>query len=82
MHPDWARSVRDDCRAAGVPLWFKSWGEWLYTFHCGYLKLNCNYLSGIGRVPHTEMDGTHFYRVGRAKSGHLLDGEEIREVME
>jgi len=29
MHPDWARSVRDQCQAAGVPFFFKQWGEWL-----------------------------------------------------
>lgn len=28
MHPDWVRSVRDQCVAAGVPFFFKSWGEW------------------------------------------------------
>jgi hypothetical protein len=28
MHPDWARSLRDQCAAAGVPLFFKQWGEW------------------------------------------------------
>lgn len=26
MHPDWARSVRDQCVAAGVPFFFKQWG--------------------------------------------------------
>ena len=26
MHPDWARSLRDQCTAAGVPF-FKQWGE-------------------------------------------------------
>jgi protein gp37 len=25
-HPDWFRQVRDDCREAGVPFLFKSWG--------------------------------------------------------
>jgi len=29
MHPDWARSLRDQCKAAGVPFFFKQWGEWL-----------------------------------------------------
>jgi protein gp37 len=29
MHPDWARSLRDQCEAAGVPFLFKQWGEWL-----------------------------------------------------
>ena len=28
MHPDWARSVRDQCVAAGVPFFFKQWGAW------------------------------------------------------
>lgn len=28
MHPDWARSIRDQCAAAGVPFFFKQWGEW------------------------------------------------------
>lgn len=27
MHPDWARSVRDQCAAAGVPFFFKQWGH-------------------------------------------------------
>jgi protein gp37 len=30
MHPDWARQIRDQCEAAGVPFWFKGWGtEWM-----------------------------------------------------
>jgi protein gp37 len=29
MHPGWARSLRDQCMAAGVPFFFKQWGE-----HC------------------------------------------------
>jgi protein gp37 len=28
MHPDWARDLRDQCQAAGVPFFFKQWGEW------------------------------------------------------
>jgi len=27
MHPDWARSLRDQCKAAGVPFFFKQWGK-------------------------------------------------------
>lgn len=29
MHPDWVRSLRDQCQAALVPFFFKQWGEWL-----------------------------------------------------
>jgi protein gp37 len=28
MQPEWARSVRDQCRLAGVPFFFKQWGAW------------------------------------------------------
>ncbi len=28
MHPNWARSLRDQCQAAEVPFFFKQWGEW------------------------------------------------------
>lgn len=29
MHPEWARALRDQCAAAGVPFFFKQWGEWV-----------------------------------------------------
>lgn len=32
MHPDWARSLRDQCAAAGVPMLFKQWGDWASTY--------------------------------------------------
>jgi len=28
MHPDWVRTLRDQCKAADVPFFFKGWGEW------------------------------------------------------
>lgn len=31
MHPAWARSIRDQCQAAGVPFFFKQWGAWKPT---------------------------------------------------
>ena len=33
MHPEWARSLRDQCEAAGVPFLFKQWGEWVPYEH-------------------------------------------------
>jgi protein gp37 len=33
MHPDWARGIRDQAQAAGVPYFFKQWGEWLPIDH-------------------------------------------------
>lgn len=31
MHPDWARSLRDQCQAAKVPFFFKQFGEFEYV---------------------------------------------------
>jgi protein gp37 len=28
MHPEWVRSLRGQCEAAGVPFFFKQWGAW------------------------------------------------------
>ena len=32
MHPDWVRSLRDQCAAAGVPFFFKQWGAYAPLF--------------------------------------------------
>lgn len=42
MHPDWARSLRDQCAVAGVPFFFKQWGEYLPVGQClpGYGKIH------------------------------------------
>lgn len=29
LHPDWVRSIRDQCQAAAVPFFWKQWGEWM-----------------------------------------------------
>lgn len=34
-HPDWFRSLRDQCVLAGVPFLFKQWGEWAPDCICG-----------------------------------------------
>lgn len=28
MHPDWARSLRDECAESGIRFFFKQWGQW------------------------------------------------------
>lgn len=71
MHPDWARSLRDQCAAAGVPFLFKQWGEWshraLVEDTRGDLPASLLY------VP--EHDAT-YAKVGKKGAGRLLDGVE------
>lgn len=80
MNPDWVRKVRDDCRAAGVPFFFKQWGEWVPW------KGPINPQPDprlIGEMPistaTTIIDDVRYYRVGKKAAGHLLDGIEYRE---
>jgi protein gp37 len=88
MHPDWARSVRDQCAAAGVPFFFKQWGEWLpgeQTADSGTAYRSCAdgsvYFSS--RRAERQNFGTHpdrhsgpmiTCRVGKRTAGRLLDG--------
>lgn len=67
MHPDWARSLRDQCEAAGTPFFFKQWGEWTTQYPQGV-----NMASREMAYSH----GETFYRVGRKAAGCLLDGRE------
>lgn len=74
MHPAWARSLRDQCVAAGVPFFMKQNGE--------YLALSNGAIDGRDKHhPHCgSLDGNDvFYRVGKKASGALLDGCEWRE---
>lgn len=58
MHPDWARSLRDQCVAAGVPFFFKQWGEWkpildnVRNYSNGYYfpRGNRDYVRAIARA--------------------------------
>lgn len=40
MHPDWVRSLRDQCVGAGVPFFFKQWGEWAPRSACYHTLTN------------------------------------------
>lgn len=46
MHPDWVRFIRDDCNAAGVPFFFKQWGEWFPTVGANTATVGGKYCYG------------------------------------
>jgi protein gp37 len=75
MHPDWARSLRDQCKAAGVPFFFKQWGEWAPGRPIITLDRRA---AGEG----IEMDDVRnevLDRIGTKAAGCLLDGVEHHE---
>lgn len=88
MHPDWARSLRDQCAAAGVPFFFKQWGEWIPEvdrerddpdWRLDYSRRyacagNMRWLNLAGGMG---FHGERFHvmrRVGKARAGRILDG--------
>lgn len=85
-HPDWVRSLRDQCVSAGTAFFFKQWGEWADvdngpkddSAYDG--KPEC--WAHIEGGHHTGGMGVDFfnmhpmYRVGKKKAGRLLDGAE------
>lgn len=90
MHPDWARSLRNQCQAASVPFLFKQWGEWVDADNgpeddAAYDgKSDC--WAHIDGGHHGGEMGVDFfnsypmYRVGKRAAGRLLDGREWNEV--
>lgn len=93
MHPDWVRSIRDQCQEAGVPFFFKQWGEWAEGSHssigerravlnngesCFFEKVNCENLE-------KKLSGWGQFKpvlmkkVGKKKAGSMLDGREWKE---
>lgn len=61
MHPDWVRSLRDQCSEANVPFLFKQWGEWAPNWY--------NDADG------NKIDGSEWMdRMGKKTAGRLLDG--------
>jgi protein gp37 len=74
MHPDWARSVRDQCVEADVPFFFKQHGAW-WPGEFGRL-----YPSNHKVVDFA--DGQQMVNLGKKEAGRLLDGREWSQYPE
>lgn len=76
MHPEWARDLRNQCVAAGVPFMFKQWGDWVPD---GNLPA-CTIPDGRHFDHHmSDVPGRHdeflvYHRVGKKLAGRDLDG--------
>jgi protein gp37 len=94
MHPDWVRSIRDQCVAAGVPFFFKQWGEWASVLDRDKDDPDWrhNYTAVKDAYPRKQflnIDGGQGFhgarvhvveRLGKKNAGRLLDGREWNEV--
>lgn len=84
MHPDWARSLRDQCVSAGVPFFFKQWGDWVYPAYADPAASFDDFPKAErGQVwqptSATSRHGYDILKLGKTKAGRLLDGREWNE---
>lgn len=86
MHPEWARSLRDQAQAAGVAFFFKQWGDWAPEGTGAFLDWHPEMEEDDPRWRNVESNPNKLetyvpcYRAGKAKAGRLLDGREWDEV--
>lgn len=71
MHPDWVRQTRDDCAEAGVPFWFKQWGEYAPARRVNEVNKTTE-----------EIGGGAMHRVGRKAAGDMIDGKRWKQLPE
>ncbi len=78
MHPDWARSLRDQCQDAGVPYFFKQWGAFAPEAN-GHDRGGIQFIDRRGQswngmeIP-ARPDAVGMRRVGKGRAGRMLDG--------
>ena len=79
MHPSWARSLRDQCVAAGVAYFHKQNGMWLHESAAEADRFDWEdaYLRGL---LHAWPDGSASIRLRKHDAGRLLDGREWSQM--
>lgn len=76
MHPDWVRSLRDQCKSAEVPFFFKQWGELLPHCQIDNVLPDLIGASAVRKFPSPNNPDkmNTYYKIGKGKAGRLLDG--------
>jgi hypothetical protein len=87
MHPQWARSIRDQCKQANVPFFFKQQGEWVEVGECGnpehskyYNHPKCTRLNIKGNMGYHGEKAIYMMKVGKKKAGDKLDNKKHIEI--
>lgn len=85
MHPDWARSLRDQCQARSVPFLFKQWGEHDLSYdrdrddpdyrRCDKMGKTTGRWINLAGGHGFNGERVHYaHKVGKKAAGRLLDG--------
>lgn len=82
-HPDWVRSIREQCKETETKFMFKQWGEWLprsqvdSTMQGDLAMAN---VFGKDFQYHHWQDGSDSIRVGKEKAGRKIDDRTWEEI--
>jgi protein gp37 len=90
LHPDWARSIRDQCQASGTAFFHKQNGSWIVTYDRDQedpgggslptLKNKRERYLNLSGLQHPEGERVLIVqKASKKKSGRLLDGREHNE---
>ena len=81
MHPDWVRSLRDQCHRCSLAFFFKQWGEWTPERPSSFGRRASGMVAFDNearhynpRQPDDWLTMTTMYRAGKKKAGRMLDG--------
>lgn len=72
-NPDWVRNIQRQCKEQNVPFLFKQWGEFQ-----PYYTIEKHMAVGMSEIKNP-LPKLCFKRLGKTKSGALLDGKEYKE---
>jgi len=82
MHPDWARALQDQCQMAGVPFFFKHWGEWKAISGKNPQGVIEFQRASKGKACQVSGSPLVLWRVGKKRAGRLLGGREYEQYPE
>jgi protein gp37 len=72
--PQWVRDLIYQVQPAGIPVFFKQWGEWIHRSQLQWSNIPFT----VGQFP----EEYEFCCVGKTKAGHVLDGLTYHEIPE
>lgn len=94
MHPSWPERLYHECRAAGVPFWFKQWGEYCPKSQAGVVRMGNTVLvhrdgravpwTGFGADDRAMVDQGYdaiMVLLGKHASGNTMAGGRVVEEM-
>ena len=79
MHPEWSRSLRDQCSDGAIPYFFKQWGEWSPALPPEQDSWEAHRQRG-GKNYHVFPDGVAMDLLGKKRAGRMLDSREWQEM--